>query len=115
MPTRTKGYLITTLKAKNLIMYPEPEKHCGYAMSWWKRYSYQLRATNPKCNKCEAVLNPRQLVVDHVIPVSYGGSFEDTRNHQVLCIQCHNVKTASEREQPLTASQRNEQGKLIPS
>lgn len=114
MPNITKRYLTTALKPKRLIMQPEYEKHPGYAMNWWKRYSYQLRATNPRCNQCEAILNPKHLVVDHIIPVSYGGSFDDKRNHQVLCIQCHNSKTAKEKSKPIRSTRLNEQGKHIP-
>lgn len=114
MPTRTKGYLNTVSKNKAIRLQPEVEKHPGYAMNWWKRYSYQLRASKPECADCKGLFKPKDLAVDHVIPVSFGGSFDDTRNHAVRCCQCHNIKTAKEKSKPIYESIMNEKGELIP-
>lgn len=113
MPTRSKSYLTTSAKPKTLVMQPRTEKHEGYAMSWWKMYSYQLRATTP-CNHCGKITKPKDSAVDHIIPVRFGGSFDDKRNHQVLCSQCHNKKTAKEKTRPTVEAELNEHGKLIP-
>jgi 5-methylcytosine-specific restriction endonuclease McrA len=36
------------------------------------------------------------MIVDHIIPVSQGGSFWDPTNHQPLCGKCHSAKTMTE-------------------
>lgn len=114
MPTRTKGYLNTSIKTNALTLKPKVEKDFRYAMAWWKRYSYNLRAITPKCAICGIITKPINKVVDHVIPVRFGGSFEDKRNHQVICTVCHNSKTAKEKTKPLAEYKQNEKGELIP-
>lgn len=114
MPTRTKTYLNSTPKANKINLKPKEEKHPGYAMNKWKQYSYIFRSQNPECNECKEIYNPKQMVVDHIIPVRYGGSFNDSRNHQSLCGSCHSKKTVKEKKRPLKESMLNEFGELIP-
>lgn len=48
-----------------------------------------------KCEKCSAVLKPREGEVDHILPDVLGG--EPTLvNAQVLCRICHSAKTADD-------------------
>lgn len=47
------------------------------------------------CNLCPRYLNPREFHIDHVIPLSKGGS-NDFTNKQALCITCHLKKTKKE-------------------
>ncbi|GAL18518.1 hypothetical protein JCM19235_1941 [Vibrio maritimus] len=34
--------------------------------------------------------------MDHIIPISAGGEFNDPENLQCICEACHKVKTAKE-------------------
>ena len=47
------------------------------------------------CDKCKAVLKPREGEVDHILPDVLGGE-PVLANAQVLCRVCHAEKTASD-------------------
>ncbi len=47
------------------------------------------------CEKCKAVLKPREAEVDHVLPDILGGE-PVLANAQVLCAVCHKEKTATD-------------------
>ena len=68
----------------------------GYTWQWQKyRAAYLQR--EPLCRSCKAVgrfVAAREL--DHIKPVSQGGSFWDPANHQPLCKPCHSAKTMRE-------------------
>ena len=105
--TTVPNYFTTQLKAKI-------EKHPGYSMSWWKRYSLLSRQQDPVCNNCKELFNANQLIRDHIIPVTLDGSFEDKRNHQNLCQSCHSKKTKKEKTKPMYQFTTLENGKKIP-
>lgn len=48
-----------------------------------------------KCEKCTAVLKPREGEVDHILPDILGGE-PVLANAQVLCSVCHAEKTAED-------------------
>ena len=48
-----------------------------------------------KCDKCQAVLKPREGEVDHILPDILGGE-PVLANAQVLCRPCHAEKTAAD-------------------
>jgi 5-methylcytosine-specific restriction endonuclease McrA len=48
-----------------------------------------------KCQRCNAVLKPREGEVDHILPDILGGE-PVLANAQVLCRQCHADKTAAD-------------------
>ena len=48
-----------------------------------------------KCEKCTAVLKPREGEVDHILPDILGGE-PVLSNAQVLCRQCHSEKSADD-------------------
>lgn len=48
-----------------------------------------------KCEKCSAVLKPREAEVDHILPDILGGE-PILANAQVLCKPCHKDKTADD-------------------
>ncbi len=50
-----------------------------------------------KCNICKCCIKDIKHEIDHVIPLSGGGTNEKI-NLQVLCKACHLVKTSSEHE-----------------
>jgi len=52
----------------------------------------------PLCRACREVgVETIATDVDHVTPVSRGGSFWDRSNLQPLCATCHGRKTRAER------------------
>ena len=48
-----------------------------------------------KCEKCSAVLKPREAEVDHILPDVLGGE-PVLANAMVLCKQCHTAKTGDD-------------------
>jgi len=64
----------------------------------WRKYRLMFLLDHPLCNICqrEGRLSSAN-VVDHVIP--HKGDqrlFWDVKNHQALCKECHDRKTATE-------------------
>lgn len=57
--------------------------------------SAALKRANGKCEKCSAVLKPREGEVDHILPDILGGE-PVLANAQVLCRVCHAEKTAGD-------------------
>ena len=55
----------------------------------WRRVRAQFLRKHPECGVCGA----EATVVDHVLPLSQGGTNE-WANLQPLCVRCHNRKTA---------------------
>jgi 5-methylcytosine-specific restriction endonuclease McrA len=51
-----------------------------------------------KCVQCGPVAKGVRLLGDHVHEIKDGGAVFDPRNVQLLCLPCHNTKTARERE-----------------
>ena len=45
-----------------------------------------------KCNMCEEPLRPPSKVLDHIIPLKFGGA-NHISNYQYLCCNCHGFKT----------------------
>lgn len=52
-----------------------------------------LKRADGRCEKCKAVLKPREGEVDHILPDILGGE-PVLANAQVLCRLCHAEKTA---------------------
>jgi len=70
-----------------------------YATKKWRKYRQAiLMRRGPQCELCGHVpLFEREIHVDHIIPISQDGDIYNEANLQLLCIQCHGKKTASER------------------
>lgn len=100
------------------IKKPEPKrafKVADYDTRSWRDYSYELRAKTLKCVVDNRPFRPKDLIVDHIIPVNEGGSFWDERNHQVICKWHHNSKTGIESKIGCqTPWELNENGEKIP-
>jgi len=57
----------------------------------------QVLAEEPLCRKClEAGLSVATDVIDHITPLSRGGS-DERSNKQGLCTPCHDAKSKAER------------------
>ena len=66
----------------------------GYDSRWQKYRKWYLKR-HPLCVNFHECGN-MATVVDHIIPVSKGGSFWDPNNHQPMCKSCHDKKTMKE-------------------
>ena len=69
----------------------------GYGRAW-QRYRLRYLAEHPLCVSCESrgQIVPA-TVVDHIKPHKGDNAlFWNPKNHQGLCVRCHNRKTASE-------------------
>jgi len=90
--------------------------------SWsWRKVSKAYRAEHPLC--AEAMRQKKATgfdhvrhaqVVDHIIPIRFGGSRWDERNFQSLSRRNHQIKTAEERDAPIYQFEKNKHGDLIP-
>ena len=68
-----------------------------YKSALWRHIRRQVLDEEPFCRSCRnAGKIVRATVVDHIIPISEGGSRTDRDNLQPLCARCHNSKTARE-------------------
>jgi len=63
-----------------------------YKSDRWQKYRRWYLGKYPNCIKCGKLAR----MVDHIIPVSQGGNFWESSNHQPLCITCHSKKTSQE-------------------
>lgn len=75
------------------VKYERDSRHHSFA---WTKYSQAYRRAHPLCVNnldCRGLAE----VVDHIEPVSAGGDFWDSANHQPMCSRCHNRKRQSER------------------
>lgn len=63
------------------------------------------------CNKCKIKLKFRDGIVDHKVPLMFGGSRE-FKNTQILCITCSRKKDAREREQRNRQREQDEQNRI---
>lgn len=63
-----------------------------YGADWRRQRQKALARAGHRCEQCSSA---RDIQVDHVVPVSHGGSHQLT-NLQVLCGGCHRKKTATE-------------------
>ena len=63
---------------------------------WRALRNYYIQA-NPLCEQCkrDGHVTAAQCV-DHLTPISMGGSMVDIKNLQSLCNTCHNKKSARE-------------------
>lgn len=64
-----------------------------YDTAAWERARKRQLTKEPQCRRCKTTLN---LQVDHIKPISQGGSKFDATNHQTLCADCHKSKTRNE-------------------
>ncbi|MFI5985053.1 HNH endonuclease [Streptomyces sp. NPDC051555] len=60
----------------------------------WRAFRAQVLDREPQCRWCGAKVD---LQVDHIIPLSEGGSKWDSANLQTLCVSCHEVKSDQDR------------------
>ena len=57
-----------------------------------------VRLDQPLCPVCQAKgYTVAGVEVDHIVPISQGGSLMDRANLQHLCVPCHEAKTRQQR------------------
>ncbi|MFI0914319.1 HNH endonuclease [Streptomyces abikoensis] len=59
-----------------------------------RRWRADRLSEEPECRRCGAT---KELQVDHIVPLSEGGSRWDPANAQALCATCHEIKSAEDR------------------
>lgn len=68
-----------------------------YASTAWQSARYQVLSAEPLCRICQTQGRITAATeVDHIRPISDGGSLTDAWNLQPLCKQCHSRKTRAE-------------------
>lgn len=73
-----------------------PAKRQADARNYGTNYRRQRQAAlNRDRHRCVTCGATRDLQVDHIVPVSQGGT-EDLTNLRTLCGRCHRSKTANE-------------------
>ena len=65
----------------------------GYDKTWLKLRAMVL-ANEPLCRVCGTA---EAMHVDHIVPLSRGGSRLDMDNLQPICVACHATKTGTEK------------------
>lgn len=91
------GYKPPSKKPKQTGRYYRDKR---YDTVRWRKMRARHLAANPYCVECKASSPPRFVpakVLDHIKPVSMGGDFWDTNNHQGMCHHHHNSKSGRER------------------
>lgn len=63
-----------------------------YTSARWRRLRKMVIAEEPMCRYCEKATR----VVDHIVPISMGGSTWNRENLQGVCQECHNRKRQEE-------------------
>jgi 5-methylcytosine-specific restriction protein A len=73
-----------------------------YVSAEWREFARAVKRArgfvceNPDCKR-DCSHAPRGLIADHIVERSDGGADFDIANVMLLCIACHNSKTAIER------------------
>ena len=97
MPTLPKG--------KRRPWIPEKPKHMRegdnasfYNSKRWRALRNYFIQMNPLCSQCERDGNgpTGAQCVDHIKPISMGGSMVSISNLQALCNSCHAIKSGRE-------------------
>lgn len=78
----------------------QPPPWANSSKSWqsgssrkWREFRAQQLRDEPKCRRCDVDATE----VDHILPLSEGGSKWDKANVQSLCQDCHGAKTLEDR------------------
>lgn len=68
-----------------------------YDSAEWKLTRKRKLTANPVCEECYSLGKiTKATMVDHITPISQGGSPLGLDNLQSLCYQCHSTKSAKE-------------------
>jgi len=78
----------------------EGQDYAFYNSAAWRRTSAAIRQQRPVCEVCRTYARhqPAQMV-DHIIPIRQNGARFHDDNLMSLCHECHNRKSAKDRNQ----------------
>jgi 5-methylcytosine-specific restriction endonuclease McrA len=99
-PQSLKTWLIPKLRR---LSYMWPNRNIAKSLARVERGKY-------RCNICNNIFGPKEIVMDHIMPVVPVEGFQDLGNfveslfcevdgYQAICSPCHSVKTFKENEQ----------------
>jgi hypothetical protein len=66
----------------------------SYEIKLGKKYGFKCYVFNG--HGCGKRIPIRLLSIDHILPISQGGSVRDINNMQILCFECHRKKTGDD-------------------
>ncbi len=120
MPYISKGIGSTIHKAK---IHRTPSGEQGSYNNAWHKMSKAYRRANPLCECCIVLgimtdITPGDYkgCVDHMIPITRGGSMYNLNNLLALCKSCHDTKSINEKTliAPVTLHM-DADGKYVPA
>lgn len=86
----------------NAVKAAKVKEHCGFFLNGNKKFKILFT-----CNVCNRNVSKKDYNIDHISPVHIVGAdwqkhidalFCDTEQLQLLCTECHNLKTQRERK-----------------
>lgn len=84
--------------AKGALRVPAKKAETFYQSKEWRRAAeIAKRRAGHRCCRCGAHRSQGRQIVDHIIERKDGGSDFEQSNLQLLCMPCHNTKTAREK------------------
>ena len=120
MPYISKGTSSTIHKAK---LHRTPSGEQGNYNNAWAKMSKAYRRANPLCECCLVLgvmtdITPGEYkgCLDHMIPITRGGSMYNLNNLLALCKSCHDTKSIHEKTSIAPVSLHiDADGKYIPA
>lgn len=87
-------------KSKQIFPKVKPQRRQDdsfYHNTHWRKLRDYYIKSHPLCEECKRKGRVRKATeVDHITPISDGGSRYNTANLQALCKSCHSRKTMKE-------------------
>ena len=113
MPKLPKGKARPWIPKKPQHMR-EVDNSSFYNSKRWRALRNYYIQMKPLCEQCKRSSNhvKSAQVVDHIVPITMGGSPVDIKNLQSLCNSCHNSKSgieASEKRKNIIPYKRKQQ------
>ena len=95
-------YIQSSINKAKMMRKPSGEQ--GKYNSAWQKVSVNYRRANPLCEVClvlgemvDITPGDRKGCVDHMIPITRGGSMYNLGNLLALCKSCHDTKSILEK------------------
>ena len=98
MPTLPKGKKRSWITSRPTQARQMDNSAFYHSRAWRMTRKFYIKA-NPLCEMCKRKSPPETTggqMVDHIKPITLGGSMLHHTNLQTLCNSCHNKKSAKE-------------------